>query len=432
MSTLIIRLLFLTIILAPVSLRADEQSGMQLERVVIVSRHGVRAPTKFTPLMQQVTPDRWPQWDVPLGWLTPRGGALITELGRYQRLRLADKGLLDNKTCPTAGQVAVIADSDQRTRKTGEAFLAGLAPECKVQVHYQQDKSKSDPLFNPIKAGQCSLNTSQVKEAILTRAGGSLDEYTRHYQPAFQALERVLNFSQSEKCQAAGQSAQCTLTDVLPAELKVSPENVSLSGSWGLASTLTEIFLLQQAQGMSQVAWGRIHGDKEWRTLLSLHNAQFDLLQKTPEVARSRATPLLDLIRTALVTQGATENKYAIQLPVSLLFIAGHDTNLANISGALGLNVSLPGQPDNTPPGGEFVFERWKRVSDHSDWVQVSFMYQTLQEMRDMQPLSLQSPPGKIVLPLAACDEKNTQGMCSLKSFSTLIDSVRVSECVEK
>ena len=103
MSTLIIRLLFLTIILAPVSLRADEQSGMQLERVVIVSRHGVRAPTKFTPLMQQVTPDRWPQWDVPLGWLTPRGGALITELGRYQRLRLADKGLLDNKTCPTAG-----------------------------------------------------------------------------------------------------------------------------------------------------------------------------------------------------------------------------------------------------------------------------------------------------------------------------------------
>nr|WP_275944639.1 hypothetical protein [Citrobacter freundii] len=34
MSTLIIRLLFLAIILAPVSLRADEQSGMQLERVV--------------------------------------------------------------------------------------------------------------------------------------------------------------------------------------------------------------------------------------------------------------------------------------------------------------------------------------------------------------------------------------------------------------
>lgn len=50
MSTLIIRLLFLMLILAPLSLRADEQSGMKLERVVIVSRHGVRAPTKFTPL----------------------------------------------------------------------------------------------------------------------------------------------------------------------------------------------------------------------------------------------------------------------------------------------------------------------------------------------------------------------------------------------
>lgn len=82
--------------------------------------------------------------------------------------------------------------------------------------------------------------------------------------------------------------------------------------------------------------------------MLSLHNAQFDLLQRTPEVARSRATPLLDMIDTALLTKGTTENRYGIKLPVSLLFIAGHDTNLANLSGALDLNWSLPGQPDNT------------------------------------------------------------------------------------
>ncbi|MGC6744132.1 hypothetical protein ACP0HM_01685 [Escherichia coli] len=37
-------------------------------------------------------------------------------------------------------------------------------------------------------------------------------------------------------------------------------------------------------------------------------------------------------------------------LPTSVLFIAGHDTNLANLGGALELNWTLPGQPDNTPP----------------------------------------------------------------------------------
>ncbi|APG18247.1 phosphoanhydride phosphorylase [Kosakonia radicincitans DSM 16656] len=428
MNTLIVRFIFLTLIFGSVPALASGKSEMKLERVVILSRHGVRAPTKSTALMQAVTPYQWPQWDVPLGWLTPRGGQLISELGKYQRLRLAEKGLQGDKTCPFA-QVAVVADTDQRTRKTGEAFLAGFAPECHIPVHYQQQQTRTDPVFNPIKAGKCSFNPVKVKEAILNQAGGDIGHYAQRYQPAFQTLEKVLNFSQSEKCKATGQNNGCSLTQVLPTKLNATPDNVSLTGAWGLSSMLTEIFLLQQAQGMPQVAWGRIAGEKEWGELLSLHNAQFDLLQKTPEVARSKATPLLDLIRTALVTKGSAENSYGINLPVSLLFIAGHDTNLANISGALGINWLLPAQPDNTPPGGELVFERWKRLSDNSDWIQVSFVYQTLQEMREMQPLSLENPPGQVDLKLTACNEKNAQGMCSLASFSALIESVRVPAC---
>ncbi len=402
---------------------------MRLERVVIVSRHGVRAPTKFTPVMKDVTPYQWPQWDVPLGWLTPRGGELVSELGQYQRLWFTSKGLLNNQTCPSPGQVAVIADTDQRTRKTGEAFLAGFAPKCNIQVHYQKDEEKTDPLFNPVKMGTCSFNTLKVKKAILERAGGNIELYTQRYQPSFRILEEVLNFSQSKICKTKEKSKECTLPEALPSELKVTLDNVSLPGVWSLSSTLTEIFLLQEAQGIPQVAWGRIAGDKEWTDLLSLHNAQFDLLQRTPEVARSRATPLLDMIDTTLLTNGATENRYGIKLPVSLLFIAGHDTNLANLSGALDLNWSLPGQPDNTPPGGELVFERWKRTSDNTDWVQVAFVYQTLRNMRDIQPLSLKNPAGKVDLKIIACEEKNAEGMCSLKSFSKLIKEIRVAEC---
>lgn len=425
----IVRLGVLILFFFSFQLQAKADTGMKLERVVIVSRHGVRAPTKFTPQMREVTPFQWPQWDVPLGWLTPRGAQLITALGHYQRLRLADTGLLTNKTCPDEGRVAVIADTDQRTRKTGEAFLAGLAPECHIPVHYQQEKSKTDPLFNPIKTGKCSFNTSAVKEAILTKAGGNIEQYTRTYQPAFQTLERVLNFPDSEKCKTAGKNAVCLFTKDIPTKLNIKPDNVSLPGAWGLSSTLTEIFLLQQAQGMKEVAWGRIAGDKAWQSLLSLHNAQFDLLQRTPEVAWSRATPLLDLIRTALTTNDSDQHHYGITFPVSVLFIAGHDTNLANLSGALDLNWSLPSQPDNTPPGGELVFERWKRVSDNTTWVQVSFVYQTLQEMREMQSFSLDNPPGRVDLALKACSEKNAQGMCSLNSFARLMESVRVADC---
>lgn len=428
MNTLLFRLIMFIFMFGSFPLQAEVPDDMKLERVVIVSRHGVRAPTKFTPLMQEITPYHWPQWDVPLGWLTARGGELVTEMGRYQQKVLIDNGVLESNVCPSPEQVAVIADTDQRTRKTGEAFLAGFAPGCKNKVHYQKDHDKKDPLFNPVKMGVCAFNVQKTQEAILTRAEGNIERYTQRYDSAFRTLEQVLNFSRSAACRSTSQSG-CTLPGTLPSELRVSADTVSLSGAWSLSSMLTEIFLLQEAQGMPEVAWGRIHGEKEWTALLSLHNAQFDLLQRTPEVARSRGTPLLDLISEALVSDGSTENHYGIKLPVSLLFIAGHDTNLANLSGVFDLNWSLPGQPDNTPPGGELVFERWTRVSDNTDWIQISFVYQTLQQMREFKPFSSSSLPNKIVLTLPSCQDKNPEGMCPLKHFIDIVQTARIPQC---
>ncbi|HCC6165861.1 TPA: AppA family phytase/histidine-type acid phosphatase [Citrobacter amalonaticus] len=428
MNTLLFRLIMFIFMFGSFPLQAEVPDDMKLERVVIVSRHGVRAPTKFTPLMQEITPYHWPQWDVPLGWLTARGGELVTEMGRYQQKVLIDNGVLESNVCPSPEQVAVIADTDQRTRKTGEAFLAGFAPGCINKVHYQKDHDKKDPLFNPVKMGVCAFNVQKTQEAILTRAEGNIERYTQRYDSAFRTLEQVLNFSRSAACRSTSQSG-CTLPGTLPSELRVSADNVALSGAWSLSSMLTEIFLLQEAQGMPEVAWGRIHGEKEWTALLSLHNAQFDLLQRTPEVARSRATPLLDLISEALVSDGSTENHYGIKLPDSLLFIAGHDTNLANLSGVFDLNWSLPGQPDNTPPGGELVFERWTRVSDNTDWIQISFVYQTLQQMREFIPFSSSSLPNKIVLTLPSCQDKNPEGMCPLKHFIDIVQTARIPQC---
>lgn len=178
-----------------------------------------------------------------------------------------------------------------------------------------------------------------MTDAILSRAGGSIADFTGHRQTAFRELERVLNFPQSNLClNREKQDESCSLTQALPSELKVSADNVSLTGAVSLASMLTEIFLLQQAQGMPEPGWGRITDSHQWNTLLSLHNAQFYLLQRTPEVARSRATPLLDLIMAALTPHPPQKQAYGVTLPTSVLFIAGHDTNLANLGGALELN----------------------------------------------------------------------------------------------
>ncbi len=269
-----------------------------------------------------------------------------------------------------------------------------------------------------------------MTDAILSRAGGSIADFTGHRQTAFRELEQVLNFPQSNLClNREKQDKSCSLTQALPSELKVSADNVSLTGAVSLASMLTEIFLLQQAQGMPEPGWGRITDSHQWNTLLSLHNAQFYLLQRTPEVARSRATPLLDLIMAALTPHPPQKQAYGVTLPTSVLFIAGHDTNLANLGGALELNWTLPGQPDNTPPGGELVFERWRRLSDNSQWIQVSLVFQTLQQMRDKTPLSLNTPPGEVKLTLAGCEERNAQGMCSLAGFTQIVNEARIPAC---
>ena len=195
MKAILIPFLSLLIPLTPQSAFAQSEPELKLESVVIVSRHGVRAPTKATQLMQDVTPDAWPTWPVKLGWLTPRGGELIAYLGHYQRQRLVADGLLAKKGCPQSGQVAIIADVDERTRKTGEAFAAGLAPDCAITVHTQADTSSPDPLFNPLKTGVCQLDNANVTDAILSRAGGSIADFTGHRQTAFRELERVLNFA---------------------------------------------------------------------------------------------------------------------------------------------------------------------------------------------------------------------------------------------
>ena len=45
----------------------------------------------------------------------------------------------------------------------------------------------------------------------------------------------------------------------------------------------------------------------------------------------------------------------------ALLLLSGHDTNLSNLSGMLGLSWTLPGyQPDDTPPGGALIFTLWR------------------------------------------------------------------------
>ena len=51
--------------------------GYQLQQVLMMSRHNLRAPLANNgSVLEQSTPNQWPEWDVPGGQLTTKGGVL--------------------------------------------------------------------------------------------------------------------------------------------------------------------------------------------------------------------------------------------------------------------------------------------------------------------------------------------------------------------
>src|SRR5580698_6154199 len=124
---------------------AHGENNLVIDKAVLLMRHGVRPPTHNPALDPAIAPDAWPVWAVPYGYLTPHGAQAFTLLGAYDREKLTAYKLLPKSGCPDG--VTVYTDVDERTVKTGEAFVVGLAPGCDIAVNHAV--GHTDPLFSP-------------------------------------------------------------------------------------------------------------------------------------------------------------------------------------------------------------------------------------------------------------------------------------------
>jgi len=102
-----------------------------------------------------------------------------------------------------------------------------------------------------------------------------------------------------------------------------------------------------------------------------------------------------------------------------LLILVGHDTNIANISGALGLSWLIDGRRDDTPPGGALVFELWRKRGSSNYFVRTYYMAQTLDQMRNAMPLSLASPPERVPVFVPGCGLDD--GSCKWSGFQQAV-----------
>ena len=95
---------------------------LQLERVVLLYRHGVRTPLPGEIQLNEVSGKPWPTWAQPPSELTPHGATGARLMGRHDRQRLAAAGLFSAKGCPDASQIWFWANTDQRTIASAKAL----------------------------------------------------------------------------------------------------------------------------------------------------------------------------------------------------------------------------------------------------------------------------------------------------------------------
>jgi glucose-1-phosphatase len=215
---------------------AAGDTGDQLEQVVLLSRHNLRAPVVASGALANATPERWPGWDVGAGELTTKGGVLEAYMGRYMGQWLRQAQLLPASGCPRPADFHAHANSLQRTQATAQFFVAGAFPGCHVAVEQRMPLGTMDPLFNPV--------IHRDDAAFRARAASAMQQAlsASDLAPALSVVEEITRYPQSAACKGHNDCHLALSDTTFSAEPGKEPR---VSGSLALASGLVDALLME-------------------------------------------------------------------------------------------------------------------------------------------------------------------------------------------
>jgi 4-phytase/acid phosphatase len=254
--------------------------------------------------------------------------------------------------------------------------------------------------------------------AVSGRIGGHPEALLTAYRSELETMQQVLT---------AGKAVKQSLLELPVALGPAKGGLLEMRGPLATAASLSEDFLLEYTNGMegNDLGWGRLT-ESNLREMMMLHTAYTDLMWRTPRIGRTLASNLLSAVAKAM--EQAVAGKAvpgAIGRPGDrMVVIVGHDSNLSNIAGTLDLAWLLPGyQPNDTPPGSALVFELWRQPAGGEYSVRTYYTAQTLEQMRNSLPLTLDSPPAKATVFLPACSTAKPGSPCDWKAFQHTIET---------
>ena len=355
----------------------------QLKEVVVMSRHNIRSPlSSGSADYQRVTPHKWFAWTSPSSQLSLRGGVLETEMGQFFRKWVVNEGLLPDNYRPEGEEVLFYANSRQRTFATAKYFSAGFLPFANVEITHKLQEDKMDPVFTPQFTKMNDTYRQQVLAEMNAMHGGPQAWMTAQ-QPTLELMEQVIDMANSPA--AKNDSAHFWYNDI---EFKIEKgDEPKMTGGYTLANSVADAMVLQCYETESFTAFDTPLTIEQWRAICAVKEVYDALLFTTHSAAVNLAYPLVSRIREEL---NNSDRKF--------MFLCGHDSNLASIGAALGLNFpeTQNALELHTPIGSKLVFEKWSDGTD--DYVAVNLVYQAVQQLQGRTLLSLDVPP--MVMPI--------------------------------
>jgi 4-phytase/acid phosphatase len=286
-----------------------------------------------------------------------------------------------------------------------------------------QREDQKDPLFS----GAGTVDPEIALSAVRARLGPDPQKLIADHRAAMDALQFILSGGKITPRHFSEPSLEIGAS--------LSGGAVELTGPFTVGSTLSENLLLEYANGFqgADLGWGRMTREDVLK-VLEVHAVYADLMRRTPYLARARGSNLLKHVLLSL-DQAASGKAVpgALGRPGdAVLILSGHDTNLSNLSGMLGLSWRLPGyQPDDTPPGGALVFSLW-RDDAGQDSVTAHYVAPSLDQMHNAERLTLGTPPESQTVSIPGCQSVSAEPGCSWASFKLVLQKATDPDFIAK
>ncbi len=383
----------------------DVSDAYTLKKVVILSRHNIRAPLSGEgSFLSTATPHTWFRWTADTSQLSLRGGILETMMGQYFRKWLESEELIPENYQPEDGEVRFYANAKQRTQATARYFASGMLPVAIVDIERHADYDTMDETFTPkLHFVNDAFEKTAMEEIAAFGGDKGLEGLDSQMTDAYALLEDVLDLQDSEAYKNG------ELTGFTPGNIQIKlnlDEEPGMEGDLKTATQLADALVLQyyEEEDPKEAAFGHDLTMEDWQTLDSIKELYSKILFTSDSVAVNVAQPLLVEIKNEL----QEENR-------RFTFLCGHDSNVASVLAAMGVEeYSLPGTVErDTPIGVKLVFEVYEGP-DQQDYCRIRLVYQTTQQIRELEPLDLDTPPASFAPDFKGM-EKNADGLYLLE-----------------